>query len=93
MAGVYGCSNVCPEASFLLICYKNYFCSMKYVKAMHCSMGRFFKTPPQLSPNPSSAIDRNGDQAGELVKHEIIPSSQREFFCCIKMSRSRHNTV
>src|SRR5262245_3377224 len=39
MAEVYVCSDVCPETSFLLICYRNDFCSMKYLKAMHRSMG------------------------------------------------------
>jgi hypothetical protein len=53
---------------------------MKIARYFQESIRRFFKTPPQLSPNPGSALDRNGDQAGELVKHEIIPSSQREFF-------------
>ena len=39
MAGVYVCSDVCHEAFFLPICYKNYFCSIKYVKVMQFSMG------------------------------------------------------
>src|SRR5262245_21262805 len=39
MAGVYICSDVCHEAFILLICYKNYLCSIKYVKAAHFSMG------------------------------------------------------
>ena len=32
MAGVYVRSNVSSEACFLPICYKNYFCSIKYIK-------------------------------------------------------------
>jgi hypothetical protein len=32
MAGVYVRSDVGSEACFLPICYKNYFCSIKYVK-------------------------------------------------------------
>src|SRR4030095_2248897 len=64
-------------------------------------IGEAFATPicrrgtTRLSLHQScSPIDRNGDQTGERVKHETTPlSSQRELLCCIRLSRSRHNTV
>ena len=65
-----------------------------FIVMLNCRLTNAFRGTTRLSLHQSySPIDRNGDQAGELVKHEITPSSQREFFCCINMSRSRHNTV
>jgi hypothetical protein len=39
MAGVDVCSDVYREAFFQFILYNNYFCNIKYVKAVHFSRG------------------------------------------------------
>src|SRR5206468_10939213 len=65
-----------------------------FIVMLNCRLTDALRGTTRLSLHQScSPIDRNGDQAGELVKHEITPSSQRAFFCCINMRRSRHNTV
>src|SRR5262245_63082124 len=55
MAGVYICSDVCHEAFILLICYKNYLCSIKYVKAAHFSMGCCAEGGARISGEPQAA--------------------------------------
>lgn len=54
---------------------------------LNCRSTDAFRGTTRLSLRQScSPIDRNGDQEGELVKHETTPlSSQRAFFCCIRM--------
>jgi hypothetical protein len=51
MAGVYVRSDVGSEACFLLICYKNYFCSIKYVKVTPFSMACCVEGTREPQPN------------------------------------------
>ena len=67
MAGVYGRSDVGSETCFLPICYKNYLCSVKYVKVVHFSRGCWVeeKREPQQNVRRLPWLDYTRSQAPE----------------------------